>query len=152
MQTLTRATPQHILLLKSFALLLLGIFLATLATVNFSLSLAVGLLCAPLSLIGPSPAAFVDNRIARPSLSVRLLHHLALQLLSPPLVFTAACYMLRADVAEVLAEAAFGWRVWGVWTQVVVWCVWWPAWLASAAALARGLEVPATAVSGAKGK
>jgi glycosylphosphatidylinositol transamidase len=29
----------------------------------------------------------------------------------------------------VLKEAAFGWDVWGMTTQVVVWCVWWPAWL-----------------------
>ena len=151
LQTLTHATPQNILLLKSFSLLLLGIFLATLATVNFSLSLAVGLLCAPLTLIGPSSASFVDNRIVRPSLSTRLLHHVVLQFLSPPLVFTAVCYVLDADLGTVLAEAAFGWRVWGVWTQFIVWCVWWPAWLASAASLARGMEVPAIAVGAADG-
>ncbi len=28
-----------------------------------------------------------------------------------------------------LKEAAFGWDVWGMNTQVVVWCVWWPAWV-----------------------
>lgn len=33
------------------------------------------------------------------------------------------------DVTLILEEAAFGWEVWGMWTQVVVWCVWWPAWV-----------------------
>ena len=32
-------------------------------------------------------------------------------------------------IGEVLKEAAFGWDVWGMNTQVVVWCVWWPAWV-----------------------
>ena len=114
--------------------------------------MAIGLLCAPLSLLGPSPASFVDNRIVRPALSLRLLHHAALQLLSPPLVFAGICWMLGADVADVMSEAAFGWRVWGVWTQVVVWGVWWPAWLATAASLARGLEVPAAAMGTSRSK
>jgi glycosylphosphatidylinositol transamidase len=28
-----------------------------------------------------------------------------------------------------LKEASFGWNVWGMYTPVVVWCLWWPAWL-----------------------
>jgi glycosylphosphatidylinositol transamidase len=32
-------------------------------------------------------------------------------------------------IEEILKQAAFGWDVWGMNTQVVVWCVWWPAWL-----------------------
>lgn len=32
-------------------------------------------------------------------------------------------------MSYVLKEAAFGWDVWGMNTQVVVWCVWWPAWI-----------------------
>ncbi|KAJ2970880.1 hypothetical protein NUW58_g9569 [Xylaria curta] len=26
-------------------------------------------------------------------------------------------------------QAAFGWDVWGLYIPVVVWCIWWPAWL-----------------------
>lgn len=36
------------------------------------------------------------------------------------------------SIGEVLREAAFGWRVWGMYTSVVVWGVWWPAWLVGA--------------------
>ena len=32
-------------------------------------------------------------------------------------------------IQDLLTQAAFGWDVWGMNTQVVVWCVWWPAWL-----------------------
>ncbi|ODH47592.1 rhomboid protein 2 [Paracoccidioides brasiliensis] len=45
-------TAQQFLLIKSFSLLLLGLFLSALATLNFSLSFMIGLLCTPLSLIG----------------------------------------------------------------------------------------------------
>lgn len=74
-----------------------------------------------------------------------------LTLLSPPFVFAAACVAVSAGVgvgsgvegasvidgavevmALVLREASFGWHVNGVWTLVVVWCVWWPAWLVGA--------------------
>jgi glycosylphosphatidylinositol transamidase len=37
---------------------------------------------------------------------------------------------MQLSVRQVLTQAAFGWNVWGMWTQVVVWCVWWPAWMA----------------------
>lgn len=33
------------------------------------------------------------------------------------------------QVEEVLTEAAFGWNVWCMNTQVVIWCVWWPTWI-----------------------
>ena len=141
------SSPQYILLLKCFSLLLLGIFLATLATVNFSLSLAVGLFCAPLSLIGPLPASFVDNRDREQSTSVLVRQHLVLQLISPPLVFVAVCWATKADVTSVLSEASFAWRVEGVWSPLVVWCVWWPAWLAAAAALSPGTKGPGSRVS-----
>lgn len=45
------------------------------------------------------------------------------------MVVFAVCKVWGVDVGEMLAEAAFGWKVSGLWTQVVVWCVWWPAWL-----------------------
>jgi len=61
---------------------------------------------------------------------VKILWSVLLQLLSPPVVVFAACRAWGVDVGEMLVEAAFGWRVSGLWSQVVVWCVWWPAWLA----------------------
>ncbi|CAL5874400.1 uncharacterized protein PFLUO_LOCUS8696 [Penicillium psychrofluorescens] len=116
--------PQQYHLIKSFSLLLLGLSLSTLATLNFSLSFMVGLLCAPLSFI---------ERLQSPSKPVRStisgIGFLCLNLLSPPSALLGVCWYTGVSVETVLTQAAFGWDVWGVWTQVVVWCVWWPAWL-----------------------
>lgn len=116
--------PQQHLLIKSFALLLLGLSLSTLATLNFSLSFMIGLLCAPLSFVTPLQNSPVAVRFTVSSLGLVLLN-----LLSPPLVLLGVCSYMGVSVESVLTQAAFGWDVWGMWTQVVVWCVWWPAWL-----------------------
>jgi GPI-anchor transamidase subunit GAA1 len=94
-------------------------FLSALATLNFSLSLLVGLVAAPLTFVRPTATKPLAV------LQLALLH-----LLSPMTVAMAASWALGADVAAVLAQAAFGWHVWGMWIQVVVWLVWWPAWFA----------------------
>lgn len=99
---------------------MLGMFLSALATLNFSLSLLIGVLAAPLSFMQPWPT----NPAARyASLAV-------LQLVSPPAVLYTASSYFGLDVGLVLKEAAFGWDVWGMYTPVVMYCVWWPAWLA----------------------
>ena len=123
-------TDQQRLLMKCFSLLLLGMMLATLATLNFSLAFLIGILAFPLSFLGvPSerPPAEKRNRgfqFAK-STSANIILHLS----SPPVVFWMACQIFGVSIEEVLTEAAFGWKVWGLWTQVVVWCIWWPAWL-----------------------
>lgn len=125
--------PQEYHLIKSSSLLLLGLSLSTLATLNFSLSFMIGLLCTPLTFMtrlqGPGPA-----RLAISSLGLILLN-----LISPPLVLLCVCQYTGASVETVLTEAAFGWDVWGMWTQVVVWCVWWPAWLIGSVLLGSSL-------------
>ncbi|SLM37145.1 rhomboid protein 2 [Lasallia pustulata] len=129
----TPPTAQQSLLIKSFSLLLLGMFLSTLATLNFSLAFLVGLLSAPLSFLGPlpSPSSTQDAR-AKQNIAHWLPRSALLHLLSPPAVLFACCWFWGVGVGDVLIEAAFGWKVWGMWTQVVVWCVWWPAWLVGA--------------------
>src|SRR3954447_20437715 len=49
-------TTQQYQLIKSFSLLLLGMFLSSLATLNFSLALIIGLLASPLTFMRPWPA------------------------------------------------------------------------------------------------
>lgn len=115
---------QQYLLIKSFALLLLGLSLSTLATLNFSLSFMIGLLCAPLTFITRLESAAKPVRYAVSALGLVLLN-----LLSPPVVLLGVCWYTGVSVETVMTQAAFGWDVWGMWTQVVVWCVWWPAWL-----------------------
>lgn len=116
--------PQQYLLIKSFSLLLLGLSLSTLATLNFSLSLMIGLLCAPLSFISCPETNSAALRYAVSGLGL-----VVLNLLSPPIVLIGVCWYTGVSVETILTQAAFGWDVWGMWTQVVVWCVWWPAWL-----------------------
>jgi glycosylphosphatidylinositol transamidase len=130
--------PQQYLLMKSFSLLLLGLFLSALATLNFSLSFMIGLVCAPLSFIG----RIIPKRASTPKSVVVLtagLGLLLMNLLSPPAVLLAACWYTGVPVEAVLTEAAFGWDVWGMWTPVVVWCVWWPAWLNGCLLLASSI-------------
>jgi glycosylphosphatidylinositol transamidase len=112
-------TAHHYTLIKTFSLLLLGLFLSSLATLNFSLAFLVGLLSAPLTYVQPLP----NHPVIKGLLAVML------SALSPTTVLVAGCWWWELGVAEVLKEAAFGWDVWGMSTQVVVWCVWWPAWL-----------------------
>lgn len=112
-------TAQQYQLIKSFSLLLLGMFLSSLATLNFSLSFVIGLLSTPLSFTRPWPA----------SAAARCAHAAALHLLSPFVVLAAGSALGAVPLARVLEEAAFGWHVWGLYTPLIVWCVWWPAWL-----------------------
>jgi glycosylphosphatidylinositol transamidase len=112
-------TTQQYSLIKSFSLLLLGLFLSSLATLNFSLAFLVGLFSAPLTYMQPLP-----NRPIVASILTLLLTALA-----PTTVLLAGATYWGLGVGEVLKEAAFGWDVWAMNTQVVVWCVWWPAWL-----------------------
>jgi GPI-anchor transamidase subunit GAA1 len=63
------------------------------------------------------------------------------------MVLYIGSYYWKTPVGEILKEAAFGWNVWGMNTQVVVWCVWWPAWLVGAIIV---LGKPQNALSPAK--
>jgi glycosylphosphatidylinositol transamidase len=94
-------------------------FLASLATLNFSLALLVGLLSIPLTYVQPLPR--------RPIVAVILA--VLLNILAPTAVLYVGSFYWKIPIGVILREAAFGWDVWGMNTQVVVWCVWWPAWL-----------------------
>ncbi|KAL8405145.1 hypothetical protein RB594_009874 [Gaeumannomyces avenae] len=124
-----RLTLQQYHLIHAFSLLLLGMFVACLATLNFSLAFWLALLCAPLSFFRPWPATSPRGY------GVRL--HLQL-LISVPAVVVACCVAWDLDLGRVLRDAAFAWNVWGTYTPLVVWCVWWPAWLASCVVLRGG--------------
>ncbi|RNJ53813.1 Glycosyl phosphatidyl inositol protein transamidase complex subunit [Verticillium nonalfalfae] len=120
LKTAYQPTLQHYQLIKCFSLLLLGMFLSALATLNFSLAFFIGLLASPLTFMQPWP----KNDFARYASSALL------QLVSPTAVILSATAFFGLDIGEVLRNAAFGWNVWGMYTPVVIWCVWWPAWIA----------------------
>ncbi|KAM4062262.1 gaa1-like, GPI transamidase component domain-containing protein [Hirsutella rhossiliensis] len=111
-------TAQHFQLTKSFSLLILGITLATLATLNFSLAFLIGLLASPLTFVQPTR-----------SIAARYCLAGLLSAVAPPVVVYTAAQLWGVRVADVLSGASFGWNVWGMHTAVVVWCLWWPAWL-----------------------
>ncbi|APA14110.1 hypothetical protein sscle_12g088800 [Sclerotinia sclerotiorum 1980 UF-70] len=115
----TPPTPHQLSLIQSFSLLLLGMYLSSLATLNFSLSILIGILSTPLSYIRP-----LGHKPILASILAILLGVLA-----PSTVLLVGAKYWGLDVGDVLVEAAFGWDVWGMTTQVVVWCVWWPAWV-----------------------
>jgi glycosylphosphatidylinositol transamidase len=132
-------TRQEKELTQCFSLMALGLFLSALATLNFSLALIVGVLAFPYSFIRP---------LAAPTLTSRLLNALqvlTLTALAPPVVIAAAAQGVSslgiegAGLGEVLSMAMGGWWVHGVWTSLVVWCVWWPAWFAASFVVGCGL-------------
>src|ERR1700760_1121148 len=67
-----KPTVQQYHLIKSFSLLLLGLFLSSLATLNFSLAFLVGLLAAPLTYIHPLPSTSTLSLILKSALALLL--------------------------------------------------------------------------------
>ncbi|KAK5653552.1 hypothetical protein OQA88_8811 [Cercophora sp. LCS_1] len=118
--TYHRPTLQQYHLIKSFSLLLLGMFLSSLATLNFSLAMLVGLLASPLTFVRP----WSDKPV------VRWLCVVLLNVVAPSAVVIAGALGWGLELGAVLREAAFAWDVCGTYTGLVVWCVWWPGWLA----------------------
>ncbi|KAI5793876.1 Gaa1-like protein [Peziza echinospora] len=131
--------------LRPLSLLTLGTFLAALATLNFSLAAAIGVACLPLTIIPSTRPKSVFGKVAR-----WVLH----QLVSPMVVIPAAGVVytivmkdgerewmeglkgvslesVEGVVREALRMAAVGWWVEGGWTPLMVWGVWWPAWVIS---------------------
>src|SRR5712664_3412219 len=87
-------TRQQYLLIKTFSLLLLGLFLSSLATLNFSLAFLVGLLSAPLTYMQPLP----NRPIVKGVLAVLL------SALSPTTVLVAGCWWWELGIGRVLKE------------------------------------------------
>ncbi|KAJ3499756.1 hypothetical protein NLG97_g83 [Lecanicillium saksenae] len=115
---LYKATAQQFQLIKSFSLLFLGMSIATLATLNFSLAFFVGMLATPFTFVRTST-----------SIAIRLGLAGLLTAIAPPVLVYTSSQVLQTPVSDILKEASFGWNVWGMYTAIVVWCVWWPSWV-----------------------
>lgn len=114
-------------LIQCFSLLLLGMILAALATLNFSQSFLIGVLAAPLSFVRKTSRMWLT--------AVQLI---VLVFLNPVMVAQWSARLLGANLNHVLVLAAQGWHVWGLWTQVTVWLVWFPAWVLATVVVAGG--------------
>lgn len=91
--------------------------LSTLATLNFSLAFLVGLLASPLSFLKSTKSQPLNWALAA-----------MLNVISPPAVMFAAASAYSVEFENVLRQANFGWNVGGMYTPVVIWAIWWPAW------------------------
>lgn len=98
-------------------------FLSALATLNFSLAFIVGLLASPLSFIPAAPSSAALRWAC-----IGLLHVVA-----PTTVWYTTASLRGLDLQSLLVESALGWDVSGVYIPIVIWCVWWPAWLVGSA-------------------
>lgn len=146
-----RTTSQQLQIMQSFSLLFLGATLSTWATINFSLALLVGLLASPLSFARPLPVRSAialkvdsDKKGAVFSLAIRLPAALAYLIASPPVALYAVSWYLRKDLAWLLFEIATGWLAQGVWSNLVIWSVWWPAWVLGGVVLFSGVVQPSS--------
>ena len=131
--TFPAPTNEQYVLIKSLSLLMLGLFLTVLATLNFSLSMFLGVMCTPLAFVGRIEA---NHGLAT-------LQYLVLVIMSPVGVAVAlAGYgVLIAGEDDILVhwlqQFAFGWNVWGSWgVPIGVLCIWLPAWIVSATLVA----------------
>ncbi|KIV82092.1 hypothetical protein PV11_04225 [Exophiala sideris] len=126
-------TNEQYVLIKSLSLLLLGLFLTVLATLNFSLSMFLGIVCVPL--------AFVGRTRSYPGAA--LLQYVVLAVMSPMglaagLVGYGFIVTGRDDLlVQWLQRLAFGWNIWWSWgVPVGVLCIWLPAWIIGATLVA----------------
>jgi len=110
--------------MQSFSLLLLGATLSTLATLNFSLALVIGLAASPLNFIRPIPNNLNPVGLAA-TVPVAVLHTAA----CPPVLLYAANFYWAKEIEWTLTEIAKGWGAQGVWTSYFVWGIWWPTWV-----------------------
>lgn len=79
----------------------------------------VGLLASPLSFVPAAPS----------SETLRWAWIGLLYVLAPTTVWYTTASLRGLDLAGLLTESALGWDISGVYTPIVIWCVWWPAWL-----------------------
>ena len=137
------ASIQQLQMLQSFSLLFVGATLSTWATINFSLALIVGLLASPLSFIRP---VTLTTSSTDPSASINIAHAVGSSLVwlvtSPPLALFALSWYLGKDITWMLVEIAKGWAAQGVWSILVIWSVWWPAWVLGGIVLFSGIVRP----------
>ena len=120
---------QETTLLQCFSLLGLGMYLAALATLNFSQAVMVGVACAPLCFVRATP----HNRL------LSGLQIVVLGVCNPLMVAQWGAWAAQVPLGTVLEGAARAWGVGGTWTGVTVWGVWVPAWVVGGVVVGGGM-------------
>lgn len=132
------ATTQQRETLQAFSLLLLGAALSTLATLNFSLAMVIGVCAAPLAFARPLPSLLKLGQGAPLSTLKTLACVIPITTIfiavSPPVLLLllpqiARLMSIDASLDYILVQMARAWVAQGVWTSFIIWAVWWPAWI-----------------------
>ncbi len=130
--TFSAPTKEQYVLIKSLSLLMLGLFLTVLSTLNFSLSMFLGVVCTPLAFVNRTPS----------SQALAALQYFILLIMSPVGVAAAlgqyGVYLGNDQmIIQWLQRLSFGWNVWGSWgVPIGLWCIWLPAWIVNATLVA----------------
>ncbi|KAG4305395.1 hypothetical protein PORY_000951 [Pneumocystis oryctolagi] len=103
---------------KIFSQIILGIELSTLAIVNFSLSLFIGIITFPLSFVRPAKTK-----------AERIYISIALEFINPLNWIGLVSYYKNKEIIDLVHSFALGWKLWYLWTPVVLWLLWWPMWI-----------------------
>ncbi|KTW27769.1 hypothetical protein T552_02209 [Pneumocystis carinii B80] len=103
---------------KAFSQIILGIELSTLAIVNFSLSFFIGIVTFPLTFIRPARTR-----------TERMLFLILLELVNPLNWVFFFSYYKNKEAIDFIYSFAFGWKIWYLWTPLVLWLLWWPLWI-----------------------
>lgn len=120
----TSATPNGVFVcnLQALSLILHGLFLTTLATVNFALALVVGLLTIPVAWVGYSRKTAWLWRLSSPFTAILLWAAYKWYHSNEAIdLFTA--------YSEAISGLLWGWRGLHVWTWGVVASIWLPTWI-----------------------
>lgn len=140
-----KASSQQLQVMQSFSLLFIGATLSTWATINFSLALLVGILASPLCFARPVPFSNLiapkteDKKAGVLNFAIRLPAALVWLVASPPTALYAISWYSGKDLSWILIEIAKGWLAQGVWSNLVIWSVWWPAWVLGGVVLFSGV-------------
>lgn len=110
-----------IVLLSSFSQIMLGMFLSAIATINFPLALAIGMIAFPTCFIGPAQTKLTQI-VTRVTLLI---------FTSPMSVLYLYCTFAGADWRIVIVDFVFGYEWQHVWTPIVIFGVWWPVYFLS---------------------
>lgn len=91
-----------------------------------------------------TPLGFVRQLSTERSIQVLLsvAAVVSMAVVAPPTVLCGVSWYLGKDVWWLLQEMARGWGALGVWTSLVVWALWWPAWIIGGTVMASGILKP----------
>lgn len=113
------------LLISSFSQIILGMFLSAIATVNFPLSLFIGIIAFPITFMGPT-----QHKIVQILIRVTLL-----VFTSPMSILYLFCVLTGMDWKDLVVDITFGYEWLHVWTPLAIFGVWWPAYFLTSVAI-----------------